>query len=348
MSAVMTPEREVSPAARARPRDFRSVPGTTPELRDQCKGRWPSIMSAMGFDERFVRGKHGPCEMCQDGKDCRRFTNYADAGRVICSKCAPGSVDGVEFLMIARNWDFATAAREIRGVLGETTVAPIRQVDPERRRARMNAVWAEAAPLAKGDATVRYLRARGLTLPLSTLQDVRTHEAMPYWHDGEVIGRYPAMVALVRDADGSPSTLHVTWLDGQGGKADVPVVRKLQTPAAPWTGGAVRLRPMSDERTVLIAEGLETVLALHEYTHQRGAPWAALNAGNLERFVPPAGCERVVIGADKDRPSFTGESAAYAAAKRISATGVTVEVLVPDDPGDWCDALRDMRGQVAA
>lgn len=85
--------------------------------------------------------------------------------------------------------------------------------------------------------------------------------------------------------------------------------------------------------------GVETALAASALF---GFPvWAALGASNLAAFeAVPAGVKKVVVFSDNDA-NFTGQAAAFELARRLSLSGLTVEVKVPDAVGeDWLDVLN--------
>jgi putative DNA primase/helicase len=66
--------------------------------------------------------------------------------------------------------------------------------------------------------------------------------------------------------------------------------------------------------------------------------WAALNAGGVEKFEPPAETKRLIIFGDND-PNGAGQRAAYSAAARLSGR-IEVEVKIPEKSGaDWNDVL---------
>ncbi len=69
------------------------MPVTT---KERARGKWQSILPALGVSVRVIDGKHHPCPHC-GGKDRFRFTDYGGTGGYICSQCGPGS--GFDLLM---------------------------------------------------------------------------------------------------------------------------------------------------------------------------------------------------------------------------------------------------------
>jgi hypothetical protein len=156
----------------------------------------------------------------------------------------------------------------------------------------------------------------------------------------ELAGRYPAMVALVADAEGAPVTVHRTYLTRDGRKAPVPAPKKLMGyPGDRLVGGAIRL--FAPGPVLGVAEGIETALAVHRRT---GMPvWSAVSANLLERLEPPAQTSLVVVWADRDR-SGAGEAAAMRMRQRALCRGISVAVHLPPGPApagakgiDWAD-----------
>ena len=136
-------------------------------------------------------------------------------------------------------------------------------------------------------------------------------------------------------AQGQKAALHRTYLDTLGNKAEVSTPRKMMGTMP--VGAAVRLMPYTD--TLGIAEGIETALSasiLH------GVPtWAALNAGLLADWTPPANVETVFIFGDNDF-SYTGQAAAYALGQKLRARGLRVIVELPiRTDTDWNDVLNE-------
>ena len=83
---------------------------------------------------------------------------------------------------------------------------------------------------------------------------VRFHPALGYWQrndrdEAELIGRFPAMVALVTAADGMPVTVHRTYLTADGRKAPVTEPKKLMGyRATAWSAGPSGSPPRAGAR----------------------------------------------------------------------------------------------------
>jgi phage/plasmid primase-like uncharacterized protein len=221
---------------------------------------------------------------------------------------------------LARQVKAATAAREAQ----------------QRQRWAENAhqitqLWSQSVPLVPGDPVTLYLKRRGLAGVWPLPRALRLHRSLPYWHGGEKLGSYPAMVAPLM-LDGRMLALHRTYLTRDGHKADVPRVKKLTATVGPLAGACIPLtRP--DRGSIAIAEGIETALA--GWCASALPTVAAYSAGNLAAWRWPAGVQRIVIFADNDK---AGADAAAVLRGRALAAQVRCEVLTPTDPGaDWCD-----------
>ncbi|MBL8316376.1 MAG: toprim domain-containing protein [Rubrivivax sp.] len=161
---------------------------------------------------------------------------------------------------------------------------------------------------------------------------------MSYWHEGKVLGTWPAMLAPLVAPDGRMLAVHRTYLLHDGRKAEVPSVRKVTGAAGPLAGACIPLfKPMHG--CIGIAEGIETALAAWCAS---GVPTvAAYSAGNLAAWQWPSGVRRIVIFADHDR---AGAEAADKLRRRTSAAGLGCNAMRPITEGhDWADvwAARD-------
>ena len=165
-----------------------------------------------------------------------------------------------------------------------------------------------------------YLRARAIHR--CRFPALRFHPAL-FYRDGGGMRRLPALVAAVTGADGSVTGVHRTWLDPSR-PAKAPVARPRKA-LGRVHGFAVRFgAPASG--TMLVGEGIETVLSLVTAMPDTVAA-AALSAGSLGAFAPPAGLARLVIARDNDPD---GERAAERLARRCARAGVATHVLIPE------------------
>ena len=250
------------------------------DVRQIAQGRWRSILTVLGMDERAHSGKHGPCPMC-GGKDRFRFDDKDGRGTYFCSGCGAG--DGVQLAMGITGLSFRDAAREIERVAG--TVQPTPAKSDRSDEDKLNALrraFRESRPIARGDDAHAYLAGRGLRLH-DLPESIRTHPGMQYRDGGAVLGTFPAMLATVTDATGRAVSMHRTYIqDCQ--KAPVPAPKKLMQ-GMPLAGAAIRLTPVS--RTLGVAEGIETALAASELFEV--PVWSCISTTGIESFEPPEG-----------------------------------------------------------
>jgi putative DNA primase/helicase len=292
-------------------------------IADLCVGRWESILTSLGVASEFLSKKHGPCPVC-GGRDRFKFDNKDARGTWFCSHCGAG--DGFNLLQKINGWTFSQAAREVERVLGvSTTDTPRREFTDEQKSEALKRAWRESRPVIAGDPVWTYLvkRAGITTVPLS----LRYHPNLRY----DAGHSYPAMLAVVTMPDGKATTMHRTWLDGKGGKAPVDEPKKVMSGTI--KSGAIRLAEVSEH--VGVAEGIETALRASVLF---GVPmWAAISAGGVRDWEPPEGIRRVSIFGDNDE-NYTGQSAAFALAHKLSMRGIATEVRIPDKVGtDWAD-----------
>ena len=298
-----------------------------PNVRQVAQGKWRGILVALGFQPEMLSGKHQPCPAC-GGTDRFRFDDKNGAGSFYCSVCGAG--DGVQLVMRVKDWDFATAAREIEKAAGFVKPEALKPAKSDEEKVRaLRRVWQESLPITEGDEAYRYLVGRGLPVPPKS-PSLRFHPRLAY-RDGDELHHYPAMIALVTAPDGSGATIHRTYLK-DGKKAPVASPKKIM-PGLPLSGAAVRLSPVGE--CLGIAEGIETAMAASE---RFSIPtWSCISAAGMESFIPPEGVKQVWIFADNDA-NFTGQKAAYVLAHRLALAGIAVRVEIPDETGkDWAD-----------
>lgn len=299
------------------------------ELKSEARNRWPSLLLQLGVDESVLSGRNQPCPSC-GGRDRFRFTDYQGDGLWICSQCGAG--DGFDLLKLYHGWTFADAARRVTEMLPNAQVETPdhdakRKALAELRRITENMERADRVP-----QVVEYLGRRGLRVP----PGLRAHRTLPYY-DPPAIAHYTAMLGPVQTKNGRLVGLHRTYLKSTD-KALVDSPRKLTRSTRGTKGWAIRLWPARDR--VVIAEGIETAIACEDLW--KCPAWSVVSAQGLIAFDPPEGIKRIIVAGDNDA-NFTGQAAAYEAARRLKAKGYGVEVRIPDEPGDFNDVLLEKR-----
>ena len=165
-----------------------------------------------------------------------------------------------------------------------------------------------------------YLEARGIERCRFTA--LRFHPGL-FYRDGGGVRRLPALVAAVTGSDEAVCGVLRTWLHPtEPAKANVSRPRKA---LGRVHGHAVRFDRPADGASLLVGEGIETVLSLVTASPDITAA-AALSAGSLGAFAPPAGVTRLVIARDNDPE---GERAVERLARRCARAGVAATVIVP-------------------
>jgi putative DNA primase/helicase len=304
-----------------------------PELRDQARNKWRSILPALGVGSHFLTGKHTACPICEDGKDRFRFDDLDGNGTWFCNQCRAGS--GVDLLMRVHGWSFPQAAHRVREILGECSATiPGKKLDPEKALEAASALWERGLLVTDDDMVTQHLRSRGILgpvpmrlrfCPVLRVTDHPTKQLLP------------AMLALVSGPDGQPVNVHRTYLE-DGTKARMDAPRKLMPGGVP-DGSAIRLGEPRDGR-LGVAEGIETALAV---TQRFGMVcWSVMNATMLAKFSPPPGLRELHVFGDNDR-KLGGQAAAYtcghrAAVMRNGPRLWAVHIPTKIDT-DWADGL---------
>ncbi len=265
-----------------------------------------------------VHGDNHPSLSVRDGED----------GKLLV-KCFSGC-DSREILR---------TLRDMR-LLGGSPLRPVEPPKPEKpvnRADLLNRLWEEAHPIEPGGLVACYMKCRGIELS-DWPSDIREHPNFAVYEDGKRTGqRFPAVLVVIRNVEGCPSGLHITFINEDGsGKAGIDSPRRIIGAKEGSTrGGCVRLMEPKDG-TIGLAEGIETALSAYLLT---GTPcWAALTAGGIERAELTEDIRRVVIFADRDK---AGLKAAANACERFRNEGRESEILAPDNwKSDFNDILR--------
>jgi putative DNA primase/helicase len=219
-------------------------------------------------------------------------------------------------------------------ILGAAAPAPvvgpsIQADDVADRKAAALRMWDSGLPW-QGTPVAAYLALRLPGVALDGLADLRFLPQAR--HPGGA--RFPVMLALLRDAEGRPASIHRTFLaHGGAGKARVEPAKMT---LGPVRGAAVRLHQAGPR--LVIGEGIETTLAAALLL--RAPAWAAVSAGNIrDTLTLPPAVREVVIAADHDA---AGLDAATKAAARWRAEGRAVRIAKPQREGaDFADLIAE-------
>ena len=211
------------------------------------------------------------------------------------------------------------ALAEARAFLAMPTATLADASDSYDRMEAARRLWRRCRAI-DGTHAEAYLRARAIHR--CRFPALRFHPAL-FYRDGGGMRRLPALVAAVTAADGAVTGVHRTWLDPSR-PAKAPVARPRKA-LGRVHGLAVRFGAPAPA-TLLVGEGIETVLSIVTAMPDTVAA-AALSAGSLGAFAPPAGLARLVIARDNDPD---GERAAERLARRCARAGVAALVIVPE------------------
>ncbi len=305
------------------------------QIKHAAEGQWDHIHAALAPDlARALKrtGRHVKCPV-HGGKDgFRLFKDHADTGGGICNTCGSFS-DGLALLQWVNGWNFPQTCEAVANhlglVAGQMPTSKVHLADPglgaeekkenERRRASLKRVWKDSIPLdaKKAEPARLYMARRGLHWRDIDYKVLRFHPALAYYEERQKIGVFPALIALMSDADGKPVTLHRIYLTDEGYKAPVSSPKKMMPVPTDRaiTGGAIRLFNAENEPVIGVAEGIETALAVQQAT---GMPvWSCVSATLLEKFEAPADTDILVVWGDKDREDKKGRAAGQEATQAL-------------------------------
>lgn len=322
----------------------------------------------------------GPCPRC-NGTD--RFAVKPSEQVFNCRGSEDGG-DGIALVMHVREVPFMAACEIINGCPAPERQSTVKPVDPEVERARhearrdeelLRAQQAQAEFDAKADKYAEffnacrpiqgthgeaYYRLRGMPLYGDVADDLRFHEAVKYTNgEGELVGRFPAVVAAIRAPDWRIIGTHITYLDPDRPiKLTKPHLRPGDPQKKVWgnqAGGAIYLgavRPI-----MAIGEGVETTISWSMLDHGSldfGIA-CAINIGNMAGGstgsikapdgssvpngipdmdrpgirLPPIVQEVILLG-DRDTRMLNVTQHLLTAGRRFAAEGKAVSITMPE------------------
>ena len=328
-------------------RDSASYLDASP-VREHARGNWLSILERLApeLEPALQRvGRHVACPVHGGRDGFRLFHDAPVTGGAVCNTCG-FFPDGFALLMWLHGWRFPEALHAV--ATGLYILAPMRRTPRSKpsttwRKVAINRVWDSTLDPndPRAEPLQLYLANRGLGGCHLDASTIRYHPQLAYWENGRQQGAYPAIVARVTSPSGELVTLHRTYLSHDGLKAPVLAPKKLMPypEGLRLAGSAIRLAVA--HRTLNLAEGIETALAVQIMTGE--ATWVATSAVLMERFQPPAEVSELTIWADLDK-SGRGEHAAEVLASRLPDLDVSIRLpTVPIPAGskgiDWADVL---------
>ena len=287
---------------------------------------------AHGLMERPLRNGSGWLALCPSHGDRKPSLSVKDgADGKILLKCFGGCA-------------FTEIRTELQSLGlwdGEASGRPVLppESSPMKDRSRLlDRIWHESHVLQSDGVVARYMAGRGMLLT-SWPPDLREHPFLQVFENRKPTGQaFISLVALIRNPEGRPSGLHITFLKSDGsGKAPVDSPRRIIGVRDGSTkGGTVRLLDPKNG-TIGLGEGIESTLSGSILTGVPG--WSALTEVGIERAVLPSNIRKVVIFADRD---LGGLKAAASACERFRKEGRESEILVPNERGqDFNDALQN-------
>ena len=300
----------------------------TPE---SARGRWREILSAFGVVDSYLTGKHGPCPICQAGKDRWRWDDKDGRGTYICAQCGAG--DGFRLLQSVYGWDFKTAATKIDeflniGRLGVDTSAQIivdRRTAAESEQKRQDEkLAAQAKAATQAAAEIKQYGLANDSHPYLVEKQVKSHGLYLKGND---------LLIPIRSATDVIQSYQLIKPDGA--KWFLPNGR---------VKGCFHLIGAPD-KTIVICEGYATGASLYEATGYSIA--CAFNAGNLEPVSVALRSmyrnARIIIGADNDlhlEDNVGVEKATQAAQEVGGYVAVPFLDFDPKQPCDFNDLIR--------
>ncbi|WP_368893398.1 DUF927 domain-containing protein [Kluyvera ascorbata] len=301
------------------------------QVSDAAAGRWPDILSLMGIDVPASPRAQVACPVC-GGKDRFRFDDDG-RGAHFCNNCGAG--DGLELVKKVNSCDATRAAQLVADVLG-INVQDMRTPTSQGGAQQQKELAERRAALAQRQAKEQAARAARFSSKLMALTEQAQPRESAYLTGKGLPGFiYPLM----------PDGTLVLTLVNESGTATAAQTITANGDKRLLTGSAKKgayhvINPSHSPQTVIIGEGLATVLSVHLMRPDALAV-VAIDAGNLlpvaqvmRQLYPQA---QIVIAADNDiKPDEpnTGKDAA----EKAAATVTGLVALPPGDhKADWND-----------
>ena len=342
------------------------------QLKEKMSGYWLNAFSVLAPALRHSIKKLGqnvPCPIDGGTDGFRLFKDANETGGGVkqSERVIP---EGIDMLMWVNNWSFTQTFDELEGWLNGSPIhaLPVIHipkvkvvVDETNLRKWLNRIWGDSLSLDQHMSypARAYFGYRHISQAALAASDVRYHPNLTYKDtNGKILGKFGAVLCLVRNNEGNPVSIHRTFITKAGQKVNLGKDNKAKkvTPPVLKNSKGRQVRLFESQNGYLgVCEGLETALAVHQV--KQLPIWPNLSNTNLHSFVAPKGVHTVLNFVDKDRSKAgkkpAGENSALVLAANLEAQGIRVINLLPPTPlldtdakgVDWADQLiRDPSG----
>lgn len=294
-------------------------------VKDQARGQWAGILTALGIPAESLTEKHKSCPGCA-GKDRFRFDDKDGNGTFICSGGGETTAgDGFALLQHVHGWDFPAALNKVAEHLGMDSAAEITPEERKAQKERAEQAQLEAIEREKAKQEGKAAQHQEAAQLAQTKLDNATaaNPQQPY-----LVKKNLPPLNLKQSGD--DLLLSVQGINEQGQltiqtyERITPDGTKLLQKGGKKVGGFHLVAKGADDEPLLIAEGWATGAALHLSTGY--TVLMAIDAGNiihvakLARDKYPA--RKIILCADNDK---AGKDNAHAAAAAIGGHVATAE-----------------------
>ena len=326
---------------------------------------WKYLLQKAGVPSSTFSGRVEVCPACGSNKKSFLWS-LLSVYVAHCFKCgskkahelfqAVVQLPRVDAMQLARAWD-AQMPDALRDEIWWIEKPPKTQADVDKAKTWIDNLLAGAQDLTAQTVAGQYLLSRIPKLDLDAIgADLLFHPRLSWKGESGVQKFFPGMLGIARDPVSREIVcLHRTLLEPSGIKAALDVdenCRKLTTVAKldVLSGEAVALGVAGARLDVCcVAEGIETALAVLVASKYRLRVYAAMNAGNVAKFMPPLGVAKVVNYGEFDKLNrLTGKRASEEANKvlslRMRVLGLDFDAKFPAKEGqDFLDVWQELQ-----
>jgi hypothetical protein len=335
-------------------------------VKDACRqfgwervyANFPELYNA--FQSKGYRAQ--PCPKTGNGDTkFRFFRNFDEDGGAYHNDVGP-MPDGIEVISWYTGQGKGEVMKMLEDIVGGVKVnyqapaakAPCQprpycsEKEAKAREARIKKYYNESVPVA-GTLAEIYLRSRGIKSFSNDYlcevgNNLRFHPKMPYRESDDAPWQhFPTLLAVVRDKDGKPLTLHRTFLSHNGkGKAPVSRQKMIMAPPRDMRGGFILLdKPVAlpdGGYFIGLSEGIENGLSTREGA---GTPmWVGISDRLLAMTNLPS-CVRACALYSDIEPSGAGQRAAKDFAERNKSVDVmNIPPKSEKAKADWNDEYQ--------